>query len=31
VEPATLIAMKVVGLTARKNRPKGDTDRADLR
>lgn len=31
VGPAALVAMKVIGLTARKNRPKGDTDRADLR
>ena len=28
--PIDLIAMKAIGLTARKNRPKGDTDRADL-
>lgn len=31
VGPTTLVAMKVVGFAARKNRPKGDTDRADLR
>lgn len=31
VGPTALVAMKVLGLTARKNRPKGDTDRADLR
>ena len=31
VAPSALVALKVVGLTARKNRPKGDTDRADLR
>jgi len=31
ITPVMLIAMKVVGFAARKNRPKGDTDRADLR
>jgi hypothetical protein len=31
VAPAALLAMKVVGFAARRNRPKGDTDRADLR
>jgi hypothetical protein len=31
IEPADLIAMKVEALAARQNRPKGDTDRADLR
>jgi hypothetical protein len=29
--PAQLVAMKVQSLVARRNRPKGDTDRADLR
>jgi propanediol dehydratase small subunit len=31
VAPIALIAMKVIGFAARRNRPKGDTDRADLR
>ena len=31
IEPAELVAMKVVSLAARRNRPKGDTDHADLR
>jgi hypothetical protein len=31
IEPTDLIAMKVEALAARLNRPKGDTDRADLR
>ena len=31
VAPAALVALKVAGFTARRNRPKGDTDRADLR
>lgn len=30
IAPADLIAMKVRSLSARRNRPKGDTDRADL-
>jgi hypothetical protein len=31
IEPVELIAMKVEGLAARLHRPRGDTDRADLR
>lgn len=31
VEPATLIAMKVISYVARRNQIKGDTDRADVR
>ena len=31
VAPTTLVAMKLIGFAARSNRPKGDTDRADLR
>ncbi len=31
IEPLELITMKVEGLAARLHRPKGDTDRADLR
>ena len=31
IAPVELIAMKVQSLSARRNRPKGDTDRADLR
>lgn len=31
VLPEALVAMKVMSLSARRNRPKGDTDRADIR
>ena len=31
IAPVDLIAMKLQSLSARRNRPKGDTDRADLR
>jgi len=31
VAPAELVALKVAAMVSRENRPKGDTDRADLR